>query len=123
MEISKRNVDAVPAVADKIDEGIADCLACFFFPGAHRKRIRTTNCLERLNQEIRRRTRVARIFPNDASVLRLVTTLAIEQSEEWETGRQYLDMGLFEDWKCEMDEEDRSVLVVLTTGKADGEHA
>ena len=63
------------------------------FPESHRRRIRTTNGPERLNQEIKRRTRVVRIFPNRESCLRLVTALAIEQSEEWLTGRRYLDVG------------------------------
>ena len=62
------------------------------FPEAHRRRIRTTNGLERFNQELKRRTRVVRIFPNRESCLRLVTALAVEQSEEWLTGRRYLDM-------------------------------
>jgi putative transposase len=48
--------------------------------------------VERLNQELKRRTRVIRIFPNREACLRLVTALCIEQSEEWESGRQYLDM-------------------------------
>jgi putative transposase len=52
--------------------------------------IRTTNGLERLNQEVRRRTRVARLFPNEASCLRLVTAVVLEISEEWETGKAYL---------------------------------
>jgi putative transposase len=56
-----------PAVADKLDEEIADCLSVFCFPGPHRKRMRTTNTLERFNEEIRRRTRVLRIFPNERS--------------------------------------------------------
>ncbi len=55
-----------------------------------------TNGLERLNQEIQRRTRVVRIFPNRESWLRLVTALCVEQSEEWITGRRYLDMGELE---------------------------
>jgi putative transposase len=63
------------------------------FPGEHRRRIRTTNGLERLNQEIKRRTRVVRIFPNREACLRLVTALAVEFSEEWVTGRRYLEMG------------------------------
>jgi len=63
------------------------------FPESHRRRIRTTNGPERLNQEIKRRTRVVRIFPNRESCLRLVTALAVEQSEEWLTGRRYLDVG------------------------------
>ena len=54
--------------------------------------MRSTNMLERFNQEIKRRTRVIRIFPNVNSCLRLVTTLCIEQSEEWQTGRKYLTM-------------------------------
>ncbi|MCH7820349.1 MAG: transposase, partial [Candidatus Marinimicrobia bacterium] len=58
--------------------------------------VRTTNSLERLNQEIKRRTRVIRIFPNAESCLRLISALCIEQSEEWLTGKIYLDMNLFE---------------------------
>ena len=79
-------------VAEHIEEHIEECLSCLAFPESHRRRIRTTNGLERLNQEIKRRTRVVRIFPNEKSCLRLVTALAVEQSEEWITGRRYLDM-------------------------------
>ena len=60
-------------------------------PEPHRKRMRSTNMLERLNQEIKRRTRVVRIFPNEASCIRLVSALAIETAEEW-MQRKYLDM-------------------------------
>jgi putative transposase len=81
-----------PLVAAKLDEAIEDCLACYAFPTAHRMRVRTTNGLERLNQELKRRTRVVRIFPNRDAVKRLVTALAMEQSEEWVSGRRYLDM-------------------------------
>ncbi len=81
-------------VALLIEEEIEDCLACLAFPLAHRARIRTTNGLERLHEEIKRRTRVARIFPNSAACLRLVTALCIEQSEEWVSGRCYLDMSV-----------------------------
>jgi len=79
-------------VACHIEEHIEECLTCLAFPEGHRRRIRTTNSLERLNQEIRRRTRVVRIFPNRQSCLRLVSALAVEVSEEWVTGRRYLDM-------------------------------
>jgi putative transposase len=79
-------------VSEHIDEHIEECLSCLVFPESHRRRIRTTNGLERLNQEIKRRTRVVRIFPNRQSCLRLVTALAVEMSEEWVTGRRYLDM-------------------------------
>lgn len=79
-------------VAEHIEEHIEECLACLAFPESHRRRIRTTNGLERFNQELRRRTRVVRIFPNREACLRLVSALAVEQSEEWVTGRRYLDM-------------------------------
>jgi putative transposase len=68
------------------------------FPESHRRRIRTTNGPERLNQEIKRRTRVVRIFPNRESCLRLVSALAVEQSEEWVTGRRQLNMEELKDW-------------------------
>jgi transposase-like protein len=80
-------------VAEHVEEHLEECLTCLSFPESHRRRIRTTNGLERLNQEIKRRTRVVRIFPSRQACLRLVTALAIEQSEEWVTGRRYLDMG------------------------------
>jgi putative transposase len=80
-------------VAEHIEEHLEECLTCLVFPESHRRRIRTTNGLERLNQEIKRRTRVVRIFPNREACLRLVTALAVEHSEEWLTGRRYLDMG------------------------------
>ena len=80
-------------VAEHLEEHLEECLTCLAFPESHRRRIRTTNGLERLNQEIKRRTRVVRIFPNPKACLRLVTALAVEQSEEWLTGRRYLDMG------------------------------
>ncbi len=81
-----------PKVAEHLEEHIEECLSCLAFPDSHRRRIRTTNGLERLNQEIKRRTRVVRIFPNRTSCLRLVSALAVEQSEEWVTSRRYLDM-------------------------------
>src|SRR4029450_11328714 len=85
-----------PRVAEHLEEHIEECLSCLAFPESHRRRIRTTNSLERLNQETTRRTRAVRIFPNERSCLRLVSALAVEQSEEWITGRRYLDMGELE---------------------------
>jgi transposase-like protein len=82
-----------PAVARSLEEESEACFACLTFPLAHQARIRTTNGMERLNQELKRRTRVIRIFPNRDACLRLVTALCAEQSEEWESGRQYLDMS------------------------------
>jgi putative transposase len=88
-------------VACHIEENIEECLACLSFPESHRRRIRTTNGQERLNQEIKRRTRVVRIFPNPQACLRLVSALAVEQSEEWVTGRRYLDMRELEEQRHE----------------------
>ncbi len=88
-------------VADHLEGHLEECLSCLAFPESHRRRIRTTNGQERLNQEIKRRTRVVRIFPNPEACLRLVTALAIEQSEEWVTGRRYLDMGELEGYRLQ----------------------
>src|SRR5215210_3313038 len=91
-ELAARWLARHPGVSEHLEEHIEECLTCLAFPESHRRRIRTTNGLERLNQEIKRRTRVVRIFPNRRACLRLVTALAVEQSEEWQTGRRYLDM-------------------------------
>ncbi len=86
----KKYADAAPRLADWLEENIPLGLTVFSFPESHRRRIRTVNGLERLNREIRRRTRVAVLFPNEASCLRLVSALLMEISEEWETGRAYI---------------------------------
>ncbi len=96
-ELAARWRQSHSGVAEHLEEHIEECLSCLAFPESHRRRIRTTNSLERLNQEIKRRSRVVRIFPNRASCLRLVSALAIEQSEEWLTGRRYLDMQQLEE--------------------------
>jgi transposase-like protein len=92
-ELADRWRGGYPGVAEHVEEHIEECLTCLAFPESHRRRIRTTNSLERFNQELKRRTRVVRIFPNREACLRLVSALAVEQSEEWLTGRRYLDMG------------------------------
>ncbi len=91
-ELAARWRGSHPRIAEHLEEHIEECLSCLVFPESHRRRIRTTNVLERLNQEIKRGTRVVRIFPNREACLRLVTALAVEVSEEWLTGRRYLDM-------------------------------
>jgi putative transposase len=62
----------------------------FAYPEPHRRLLRTTHGLERFNGEIRRRTRVVGIFPNEEACLQLVSPLAMETSEEWEAGKAYL---------------------------------
>ena len=75
-----------------METNLPEGLTVFDFPKAHWRRIRTTNMVERLHREIRRRTRVVSIFPNEASCLRLITALLMETSEAWVTGRVYLSM-------------------------------
>jgi putative transposase len=87
-----------PDLADKLEAETEDALTCFQFPAGHRMRIRTTNMMERLNEELRRRSRVVRIFPNAASCLRLMTALAQEQAAEWAAQLTYLDMAELERW-------------------------
>lgn len=81
-----------PQLSAWIENNIPQGLSVFSLPEKHRRRLRTTNALERLNEEIRRRTRVALIFPNEAALERLVTALLMEQSEQWETDKTYLTM-------------------------------
>ena len=84
--------NVLPKLVDKIDRDVTHCLTCFDFPKPHRKRIRTTNLLERLNREIKRRADVVQIFPNQQACERLIGALCMEWSDEWITGRRYLDM-------------------------------
>lgn len=85
-----------PRVADMLDVHGEDILAVYALPEHHRKRMRTTNLVERLNEEFRRRTRVIRVFPNETACVRMVSTLAIEINDEW-MERKYLDMTAEQD--------------------------
>jgi len=86
--IQKYAVSA-PRLSAWLEENLAEGFTVFAFPLEHRRIIRTTNSLERINKEIRRRTRVVGIFPNEASCLRLVSALLMETSEEWQIGKHY----------------------------------
>ena len=91
-EIVTRYATSAPKLATWMEENLPQGLTVFSLPQAHQKRLRTTNGLERVNQELKRRTRVARMFPNEASLLRLVSALLAETSDEWESEKVYLDM-------------------------------
>lgn len=88
----KRYQKTAPALVEWAEENIPQGLTVFDRPQAHRLRLRTTNGLERLNREIKRRTRVASLFPNEASLLRLASAILVEIDEEWQTGKIYLNM-------------------------------
>lgn len=81
-------------LCDWVEDNIEETFAFYRLPRQHHKHLKSTNCLERLNQEIKRRTNLVRIFPNAASCLRLVRALAVEQHEEWIEASRYLDMDL-----------------------------
>lgn len=89
-QIVDKYATSAAELADWMEVSIPEGLTVFDFSEGHRRRIRTSNLLERVSQEIKRRTRVVRIFPNQASCLRLVSAVLMEISEDWETGRVYL---------------------------------
>src|SRR6056297_3026656 len=94
-EIMDHYETKAPRAMNLLDEAFADITAVLCIPFRYRKRLRTSNGIERLNQEIRRRERVVRIFPNEASVIRLIGALLMEQDEKWQTGHKYFDMSLY----------------------------
>ena len=83
---------SAPKLSAWMEENIPQGFAVFSFPTAHQRRLRTSNAIERVNQELKRRTRVASLFPNEASLLRLISALLCEINEEWLTGKIYLNM-------------------------------
>jgi len=86
--IQKYAVSA-PRLSTWLEDNLSEGFTVFDFPLDHRRSIRTTNSLERINKEIRRRTRVVGVFPNEASCLRLISALLMEISEEWQIGKHY----------------------------------
>jgi putative transposase len=91
-EIVAGYAQSAPKLAAWLEENLPQGFTVFSLPAPHQKRLRTSNSLERVNQELKRRTRVARVFPNAASLLRLITALLAEASDEWEAGKIYLNM-------------------------------
>lgn len=99
-EARRRLTDAIaqleprlPKIARLLDEAEDDVLAFYAFPSEHWPKLRSTNPLERFNREIGRRTDVVGIFPDDPSLIRLVSMLAIEANDEWLVGRSYISKG------------------------------
>ena len=99
-ELAEQMEKKAAKAIDCLERGLEDALAVMALPSKYRKRLKSTNMQERLIQEIRRRERVIRIFPNEDSALRLMGALLAEIHEEWQ-GRRYLDMDAFYEWIAE----------------------
>jgi transposase-like protein len=108
-ELLNKYSASAPKAMELLDEGFDDVTAVLSLPLRYRKRLRTTNGIERLNQEIRRRERVIRIFPNEASAIRLIGALLIEHDEKWSTGRKYFEMDVYYSSVIQKDESNTRV--------------
>jgi len=91
-----------PKLVDWVEANIGETLTFYRLPRQHHKHLKSTNMLERLNEEIKRRTRVVRIFPNAESCLRLVRALCVETHEAWLEDNRYLNMALLAEQKKEL---------------------
>ncbi|HAF71199.1 MAG: Transposase mutator type [Acetothermia bacterium 64_32] len=98
-DVIRDYVQRAPKAIERLEAGFEDAMAVMALPERYRKRLRTTNGVERLNQEIRRRERVIRIFPNEESALRLIGAVLIEIDEAWTTGHRYFDMTEYWEWR------------------------
>ncbi len=94
---SERFAKTAPKAVACLEAGFEDAMAVMVLPEKYRKRLRTTNMQERLNEEVRRRERVIRIFPNDESALRLIGALLAEKNDQW-LERRYLDLQEYHEW-------------------------
>jgi transposase-like protein len=92
--------EKAPAALEVLEEGFEDATAALALPEKYRRRLRTTNMVERFIEEIRRREKVVRIFPNMQAAWRLIGALCAEQHEEWAHGRRYLTMEAYVRWKA-----------------------
>lgn len=108
-EFAERFEKAAPKAVACLDEAFEDAMAVMALPDKYRKRLRTTNMQERLNEEVRRRERVIRIFPNDDSAWRLIGALLAETNEQWQA-RRYLDMDEFHEWLADRETAKSNVL-------------
>jgi transposase-like protein len=97
-EVLEEYKEKAPKTMDILEEGFEDATAVLELPEQYRRRLRTTNGLERLNEEIRRRERVIRIFPNRESAIRLIGALLMEIDKKWGSGKRYFDMAEYFEW-------------------------
>lgn len=95
----KRWESKYPKLCSWVEDNIEETFSFYQLPMGHHKHMKSTNMLERLNEEIKRRTHIARIFPNEASCLRLARALCVETHENWIEAHRYLDMSLLREHK------------------------
>ncbi|TVM01496.1 MAG: IS256 family transposase, partial [Candidatus Brocadia sp. WS118] len=104
-QIARQRADSIIETYEKrfpkaitiLENSLEDSLTYYSFPEIDSRKISSTNMLERLNKEIRRRTNVIGIFPNENSYIRLVTSYLIEYSEDWSTSRSYINKSSLSD--------------------------
>ena len=88
----KKYETSAPELSNWMERCVPESMTVFQFPASHRKKLRTSNIAERVNRELKRRTRLVCIFANVDSCLRLISALCAEIDEEWQTGRAYMIM-------------------------------
>jgi transposase-like protein len=91
-QVVQKYAKTAPKLADWVEKNVPEGLTVFAFPLSHQRKLRTTNSLERLSREIKRRTRVVGIFPNEASCLRLTSAILMEYHDDWQVGRVYMTL-------------------------------
>mgnify|MGYP003325664467 FL=1 len=103
-----------PKLAELMDQSEADVLAYMSFPRQHRTKLHSTNPIERLNKEVKRRSDVVGIFPNEASIIRLIGAVLFEQNDEWQTQNRYMQVEAFD----QIDKEEADPILTLTAKAA-----
>ena len=103
-----------PKLADLMDDSEYDVLAYMSFPRQHRTKLHSTNPIERLNKEVKRRADVVGIFPNEASIMRLIGAVLFEQNDEWQTASRYMMVEAF----AQIDKEEIDPILSITTKAA-----
>ena len=101
-------------LAELMDQSEVDVLAYMSFPRQHRTKLHSTNPIERLNKEVKRRSDVVGIFPNEASIMRLIGAVQFEQNDEWQTQNRYMQVEAFD----QIDKEEVDPILTLTAKAA-----
>ena len=114
-ELSDKFEKHYPELSSMLKDDIENSLSFMDYPIEHWARIKTTNVIERLNGEIKRRTDVVRIFPSNSSALRLIGSVCLEKNEDWITGKKYLNMDYLRNLnKMKKEKENKKILTTVT---------